>query len=92
MQLLSTEMKSFREETKELRALVQPFLSSTQPISAASQHVTLPELRAMTDLAKTVDHRVEHLSLLLLVTLTMRAWKFYSILQPHCYLPRALVS
>ncbi|XP_078355584.1 uncharacterized protein LOC144640268 [Oculina patagonica] len=61
VQLLSTELKSLRQETNELRALVRPASSQQQQAPAVPPLVTLPELRAMTDLAKTVDRRVEHL-------------------------------
>ena len=61
VQLLSTELKSLRQETNELRALVRPASSQQQQAPAVPPLVTLPELRAMTALAKTVDRRVEHL-------------------------------
>ncbi|KAL9978001.1 hypothetical protein ACROYT_G015474 [Oculina patagonica] len=59
VQLLSTELK---QETNELRALVRPASSQhQQQAPAVPPLVTLPELRAMTDLAKIVDRWVEHL-------------------------------
>lgn len=69
VQRLSTEMTSIREETQELRALVNPPISSQQQVQVPfvlpqAAHVTLPELRAMTDLAKTVEKRVDQLNVL----------------------------
>ena len=61
MQLLSTELKSLRQETTELRALVRPPTSRQQKAPTVPPLVTLPELRAMTDLAQTVDRRVDQL-------------------------------
>ena len=61
MQLLSTELKSLRQETTELRALVRPPTSQQQKVPTIPPLVTLPELRAMTDLAQTVDRRVDQL-------------------------------
>lgn len=63
MKLLSSEMKVLRQETNELRTFVRA-PASKQPTSVIPPRVTLPELRAMTDLA-TVDRRVEQLNLLL---------------------------
>ena len=71
VQLLSNEMQSIREENKELRAL----MTKPTPISdkqdkqdkqapVVSPQVTLPELRAMADLVKTVDRRVDQFGLL----------------------------
>ena len=51
VQLLSTELKSLRQETTELRALVRPLTSRQQKAPTVPPLVTLPELRAMTDLA-----------------------------------------
>ena len=60
VKLLSSEMKVLRQETNELRTFVRA-PASEQPASVIPSRVTLPELRAMTDLAKTVDRRVEPL-------------------------------
>ena len=63
MQLLSTELKSLRgQETNELRAFVRPRASQLHQAPAVPPLVTLPVLRAMTDMAKTVDRRVDQLS------------------------------
>ena len=62
VKLLSSEMKALRQETNELRTFVRA-PASEQPASVIPPRVTLPELRAMTDLAKTVDRRVGQLSL-----------------------------
>ena len=61
MQLLSLELKSLRQETTELRALVRPLTSRQQKAPTVPPLVTLPELRAMTDLAQTVDRGVDQL-------------------------------
>ena len=61
MKLLSSEMKVLRQETNELRTFVRA-PASEQSASVIPPRVTLPELRAMTDLAKTVDQRVEQLN------------------------------
>ena len=58
VKLLSSEMKVLRQETNELQTFVRA-PASEQPASVIPPRVTLPELRAMTDLAKTVDRRVE---------------------------------
>ena len=63
MKLLSSEMKVLRQETNELRTFVRA-PASEQPASVIPPRMTLPKLRAMTDLAKTVDQRVEQLNLL----------------------------
>ena len=55
------ELEHTDEETNELRALVRPASSQQQQAPAVPPLVTLPELRAMTSLAQTVDRRVEHL-------------------------------
>ena len=57
-------MKSLRQETNELRTLVRPPVSQQQQAQAVPPLVTLPELRAMTDLAMSVDQRVEQLGAL----------------------------
>lgn len=62
VKLLSSEMKALRQETNELRTFVRA-PASEQPASVIPPRVTLPELRAMTDLAKTVDRRVGQLNL-----------------------------
>ena len=61
VQPLSTELKSLRQETTELRPLVRPPTSRQQKAPTVPPLVTLPELRAMTDLAQTVDRRVDQL-------------------------------
>ena len=61
VQLLSTELKSLRPETTELRALVRPPTLRQQKVATVLPLVTLPELRAMTDLAQTVDRQVDQL-------------------------------
>ena len=61
VQLLSTELKSLRQETTELRALVRPPTSRKQQAPTVPPLVTLPELRAMHDFAQTVDRRVDQL-------------------------------
>ena len=61
MQLLSTELKSLRQETTELRALVRPLTSRQQKAPTVPPLVTLPELRAMTNLAQTLDRGVDQL-------------------------------
>ena len=63
VKLLSSEMKAFRQETNELRTFVRA-PTSEQPAPVIPPRVTLFELRAVTDLAKTVDQRVEQLNLL----------------------------
>lgn len=73
---LLAEVKSIREETKELREVVIPphctvaaaADTGSVPVAAVASppvptHVTLPELRAMTDLASSVDRRVAQLGL-----------------------------
>ena len=64
VQVLSTEMKSIREETNKLCTLVYPTTSSHQQIAPVSPHIMLPELRAMTDLTKMIDRCVKHLNLI----------------------------
>ena len=64
VKLLSSEMKALRQETNELRTCVRA-PASEQSAPVIPPRVTLPELRAMTDLAKTVDRRVERFNLLL---------------------------
>ena len=61
VQLLSTELKYLRQETTELHALVRPPTSRQQKAATVPPLVTLPELRAMTNLAQTVDRRVDQL-------------------------------
>lgn len=61
VKLLSSEMKVLRQETNKLRTFVRA-PASEQSASVILPRVTLPELRAMTDLAKTVDRRVEQLN------------------------------
>ena len=63
MKLLSSEMKALRKETNELRTFVRASYSE-QPAPVIPPRVTLPELRAMTDLKKTEDRRVEPVKLL----------------------------
>ena len=73
---LSAEVKSIREETKELREVVIPPRrtvaaaadTGSVPVATVASppvptRVTLPELRAMTDLASSVDRRVAQLGL-----------------------------
>lgn len=60
---MSSEMKVLRQETNELRTFVRA-PASEQPASVIPPRMTLPKLRAMTDLSKTVDQRVEQLNLL----------------------------
>ena len=55
-------MKVFRPETDELRTFVRN-PASEQPAPVLPPRVTLPELHTMTDLAKTLDRRVEQLNL-----------------------------
>ena len=56
-------MKALGQETNELRTFVRA-PTSEQPAPVIPPRVTLPKLRTMTDLAKTVDRRVEQLNLL----------------------------
>ena len=62
VKLLSSGMKALLQETNELRTFVRA-PASEQPASVIPPRVTLPELRTMTDLAKTVDRRVGQLNL-----------------------------
>lgn len=63
MRLLSSEMKALPQETDELRTFVRS-PASEQPAPVIPPRVTLPQPRTMTDLAKTMDRRVEKLNLL----------------------------
>ena len=65
---LSNEVREIRHEPQDLRQLVPPRSADPPPSSSqvppATSRVTLPELRAMTDLASKVERRVEHFGLI----------------------------
>ena len=65
---LSNEVREIRHETQDLRKFVPPRSADPPPSSSqvppATSRVTLPELRAMTDLASKVERRVEHFGLI----------------------------
>ena len=65
---LSNEVREIRHETQDLRKFVPPRSADLPPSSSqvppATSRVTLPELRAMTDLASKVERRVEHFGLI----------------------------
>jgi len=71
VQKLTMDVQSLRQKTQDLRKLAHippardPPPSSSQARNAATDNVTLPELRAMTALASKVDRRVDQFGLLL---------------------------